>query len=659
MSILKVDTIAPLTGDSMTISGSLLFATISGSFSGSFNGDGSGLTGIIATEGTASYIELSNVDGSASLATRLTGLESFSSSLDETFATDAELNAATASLSSSLAVDISANSSSIFNLVADSGSFSTRVTSNETNISNLQTASGSFSTRVTGLESFSSSLDTIFATDAELNAATASLSGSLSLNISANSASISALVADSGSFSTRVTNNETNISNLQIDSGSFSTRITNNSASISTLNNTTVKLIGDQVIGGTKTFDNISVNGTASFNFIQSVTGSSTSIGDAFIVLNENTPASNFAGIKVVDSGSTFTTASFIYDGLSNNWIFEKAGNSPDSGSSLTIFGPLNTGSLGSEVGLTENRIPKAVTDHGHHIGDSNISDDGTTISLGSNTQVTGSLTVSGGISSSTTSLVSGSSQISFNGITDKPTLVSGSSQIIYPNISNIPSGIVSGSLQVISLLPAGTVSGSSQVSFIGIVDKPTLVSGSSQISFNGITDKPTLVSGSSQIDLTGTTNYASGIKSRLNAENVVSGSIPSAFPFTGSAEITGSLTVDGNIVATGQFYSPTNAKGNSGAGTVTFNWNDGNIQTVILTGDPTFAFSNPQSGASYQIIIIQDGTGNRTINWPSIHWVDKTVPGLTGTANSKDIVTLTYDGTNYNAVIAKNFGTP
>jgi hypothetical protein len=118
-------------------------------------------------------------------------------------------------------------------------------------------------------------------------------------------------------------------------------------------------------------------------------------------------------------------------------------------------------------------------------------------------------------------------------------------------------------------------------------------------------------------------------------------------------------LDVNGNVAIQGQVYSPVNAKGNSGTGTVTFNWNDGNIQSVTLTGNCTFAFSNPQSGASYQIVIIQDGTGGRTITWPTIHWEGRTVPTLTGTLNSKDIVTLTYDGTNYNAVIAKNFGTP
>jgi hypothetical protein len=120
-----------------------------------------------------------------------------------------------------------------------------------------------------------------------------------------------------------------------------------------------------------------------------------------------------------------------------------------------------------------------------------------------------------------------------------------------------------------------------------------------------------------------------------------------------------GDFIFPNNLDINGQVSSPVNAKGNSGTGTVTFNWNDGNIQAVTLTGNCTFAFSNPKSGASYQIIITQDATGSRTITWPTIHWEGKAVPTLTGTANSKDILTITYDGTNYNAIIAKNFGTP
>jgi hypothetical protein len=124
----------------------------------------------------------------------------------------------------------------------------------------------------------------------------------------------------------------------------------------------------------------------------------------------------------------------------------------------------------------------------------------------------------------------------------------------------------------------------------------------------------------------------------------------------------TDSLTInpDGNVSIGSQIHTPVQSKGNSGTGTVTFNWNDSNIQTVTLTGNCTFAFSNPQSGASYQIVITQDATGSRTITWPSgIYWENKTAPLLTGVANSVDVVTLVYDGAKYIGLTAKNFGTP
>jgi len=53
---------------------------------------------------------------SASFDSRLDAQESFSTSLDDTFATEAEVNSATSSLSSSLAVDIASNLSEITNL---------------------------------------------------------------------------------------------------------------------------------------------------------------------------------------------------------------------------------------------------------------------------------------------------------------------------------------------------------------------------------------------------------------------------------------------------------------------------------------------------------------------------------------------------------------
>jgi hypothetical protein len=91
---------------------------------------------------TASYIQLSGVDGftvySSSVSNRVTNLENFSSSLDATFATDAQLNAATASLSSSIA---SLSSSYLFT----SASFSSGINANTNGISALSSSFISFS----------------------------------------------------------------------------------------------------------------------------------------------------------------------------------------------------------------------------------------------------------------------------------------------------------------------------------------------------------------------------------------------------------------------------------------------------------------------------------------------------------------------------------
>ena len=50
--------------------------------------------------------------------------------------------------------------------------------------------------------------------------------------------------------------------------------------------------------GTNQTFTNIIVNGTGSFNYFQSVTGSAKIIGDAYIILNNNTPSERYAGVS-------------------------------------------------------------------------------------------------------------------------------------------------------------------------------------------------------------------------------------------------------------------------------------------------------------------------------------------------------------------------
>ena len=143
----------------------------------------------------------------------------------------------------------------------------------------------------------------------------------------------------------------------------------------------------NNTFSGTQNFLNISVSGTGSFGRINSVTGSAKIIGDAFVVVNADTPAVRYAGLQVYDSGSTNATASIEWDGLNDSWILVEEGGQ----SSFLLTAP--TGSKGSEVNLSNNVIPKA----GVHrqLLDSNITDNGTTITLGSATNVSGPLSAS------------------------------------------------------------------------------------------------------------------------------------------------------------------------------------------------------------------------------------------------------------------------
>ena len=138
--------------------------------------------------------------------------------------------------------------------------------------------------------------------------------------------------------------------------------------------------------------NNLRVNGTASFNNVITVTGSAVVIGDQFLVLNANPPYARYAGILVYDTGSA-ATASFEWDGDNDNWIIVE-----ETGLSAGILTGL-TGSKGSEVFPSNNTILKGSGNH--TVSNSNITDNGTLVNINSNTQVTGSLNVSAGITGS------------------------------------------------------------------------------------------------------------------------------------------------------------------------------------------------------------------------------------------------------------------
>lgn len=86
---------------------------------------------------------------------------------------------------------------------------------------------------------------------------------------------------------------------------------------------------------------------------------------------------------------------------------------------------------------------------------------------------------------------------------------------------------------------------------------------------------------------------------------------------------------------------------GNSGAGTVTLDWNKGNRQKITLTGNCTFAApSNLKAGATYILRLIGDGTV-RVPTWNAVFvWPGAVAPNL-GAGSDVNIFAFYCDGTN------------
>ena len=135
---------------------------------------------------------------------------------------------------------------------------------------------------------------------------------------------------------------------------------------------------GTQTITGSLYISqNLVVQGSSS---LEDITGSNVYIGTNKINLNTDTPAIRFGGLSVFDSGSNFgESGSLLWDSQNNHWLYQHpASSGAPYKSAMLISGPKNSGSLGSELGLTTGKIQKAVGDD--HIGDSIIHDDGSKI---------------------------------------------------------------------------------------------------------------------------------------------------------------------------------------------------------------------------------------------------------------------------------------
>jgi hypothetical protein len=153
--------------------------------------------------------------------------------------------------------------------------------------------------------------------------------------------------------------------------------------------------IGSQTITGSLIITNdLTVIGSSS---IQYITSSQLNIATNLINVNTNTPSIRFGGIAVNDSGSSpIRSGSFLFDSQENHWLAVHENGGVVVTSSLFLMGPETYNSIGSETHPTTNRVLKSVDDE--HVGDSNITDTGTTVSINSNTEITGSVLISGSL---------------------------------------------------------------------------------------------------------------------------------------------------------------------------------------------------------------------------------------------------------------------
>jgi hypothetical protein len=315
-------------------------------------------------------------------------------------------------------------------------------------------------------------------------------------------------------------------SNLPEGVVSGSSQLTSSFARLGAVNTFTA----NQTISGSLTVtQDFVVLGSSS---IQHISSSTLDIGTNLITVAVNQPSVRFGGIAVIDSGSAGQSGSFLYDALQDEFIFVHRGNGTNVTSSHFVLGPETYDDLGNETYLTNNRVPKGSGKE--HLNDSNITDTGTLITLGSNSVVNGTFYATG------------------------TTLISGSSQVSYPNLSNIPAGIVSGSSQVISILTElNTFSASAKISITNIETFTSSINTTIKDKLN--TDG--VVSGSSQINVASTTgDIVLGTRTSGNYVQTIAGNTTNGLTAAGSglesADVTLTLAQSIKTDANPQFNS-------------------------------------------------------------------------------------------------------
>jgi hypothetical protein len=358
------------------------------------------ITGTTGYSTFSSSVSTSIGELSSSIATTTSGITSNIGSLSSSFSSTNDtqngrltsietstgsLNSFTTSIDTTIKTKLNTESvisGSVQVLITGTTGYSTFSSSVSTSIGALSSSVG---TAINGLSS------SVATTTNGLSSSIATTTSGLTLSISSLSSSVatttSGLSSSIGSLSSSVAT--TNLGqNNRLDS------IEGKTGSYATTGSNTYQ--GSQTITGSLyVSENLIVAGSSS---IQHISSSVVNIADNIITVNAQNPAVRFGGLAVIDSGSSpQVSGSLLFDATENEWIFVHQNQSSVT-SALLIMGPETFDDLGNEIHLTNNRLVKSTIDE--HVGDSNITDTGTKVSINSNTEVTGTLKVTGNITS-------------------------------------------------------------------------------------------------------------------------------------------------------------------------------------------------------------------------------------------------------------------
>ena len=239
---------------------------------------------------------------SSSLATRVTAQEVFSSSLDASFATEAELNTATSSLSASLATDIATRALK----TAVSGAFTSTSASIASDIAEIET-SFTIAADSGANDSFSSGQTLTFAGAGPITTTVSNNQISIDVTDATISGSSTAL---SSSIAGRVSTEESNVDLLQAHQANLLAATGSQFAHISNLNAFTGSAARRTAISGSFTSTSASIaSDIASLEAATSVLAISGSTGNDGVTVG--TDALTFTGAGPITTAVTNNTVTF------------------------------------------------------------------------------------------------------------------------------------------------------------------------------------------------------------------------------------------------------------------------------------------------------------------------------------------------------------